>query len=140
MKETIYILLFVFMSLNIFAQNSFQPLQEADWTFNRLDHQLHYFGSIGLTIIVSGFSTYADLDNPNIKRGLIDGAIVGGGVAVAKEVVWDLALGLGTPTYPDLVYGLAGVGVGLITTYIMYRIDRFFKKKEKERLKLEEAL
>ena len=127
-------IVFILISFSLSAQ--FQSLENADWSFNRIDHQLHYFGSIGLTIIVSGFSAYADLDNPNIKRGLINGAIVGGGVAIAKEVVWDLAFGFGAPTYPDLVYGLAGVAVGLVTTYIMYKIDKY----SKEKFKLKEAL
>ena len=74
--------------------------------------------------------------NNIIETGII---ATGGGVNLLKEV-FDLTTGLGTASYPDLVYGLAGVGVGLITTYIMYRLDTFLKKIEKERLKLEEAL
>jgi hypothetical protein len=122
MKTTI---LFILISFSMFAQ--FESLEKADWTFDRKDHHLHYFGSIGLTIIVSGFSTYSDLDNPNIKKGLINGAIVGGGVAIAKEVVWDLAFGFGAPTYPDLLYSFAGVAVGLVTTFIMYKINTYLE-------------
>jgi hypothetical protein len=122
-------ILFILISFSLSAQ--FQSLENADWTFHRKDHQLHYFGSIGLTILVSGFSTYADLDNPNIKKGLINGAVFGGGVAIAKEVIWDLAFSLGAPTYPDLVYSFAGVAVGLATTYLMYKIDKYFEEKFK---------
>jgi hypothetical protein len=133
-------LLFVLIPFTLFGQ--FQPLGQADWSLNRTDHQLHYFGSIALTILVSGVATYIELDEPNIRHGLLVGSIVGGGVAIGKELIWDYTLGLGTPTYPDLVYGVAGVAVGLVTTYAMYRFHKWEvnKRKEKERLKVEEAL
>lgn len=118
----------IFTFISFLSLSQFQSLENADWTFHRADHQLHYFGSIGLAIVSSGFATYRDLDNPNIKRGLVVGTIISGGVAVGKEVIIDLAFGLGSPTYPDLVYSFAGVAVGLITTYIMYKIDNYLKK------------
>ena len=129
MTKIIYTLLFIFLSFNSLTQKSFQPLKEADWSFNRIDHQLHYFGSIGLTMVVAGFSTYKDIDNPNIKNGLKWGGIVGGGVAVGKELIIDNLFNLGAPTYPDLFYGLAGVAVGLVTVLLITKFDIWYKNK-----------
>lgn len=132
------VLLIAIISISFNSFSQWQSWEDADWSFNRLDHQLHYFIPLTTTLVVSGFVTYIDLDNPNLKRGMLYGSLIGGGMAIGKELIWDYTLGFGTPTYPDLFYGIGGTLVGLTTSYLMTKFHIWHKNKKN--IKLEEAL
>lgn len=135
MKGILYILI-ILLPLMVNSQNSFQPLSEADWTlWDRHDHKMHMFvGQITswTPILVI---TYLDEDNPDFKKGLKYSIPISLGLTLGKELLWDRVLGLGTPTFPDLVYGITGTITGVIFSWGLYKLERVHVNKH-EKLKL----
>lgn len=120
------IIILQFVSFFIFSQFSENP----DWTFNRTDHKLHLFVGYSSAFIVSSLITFKQ-DTLNIKNGLIYGGVVSSSLGVGKEIVWDMLLNKGVPTYPDLVYTLTGAVIGLLQTYIIYHVHKNNNNKTK---------
>jgi hypothetical protein len=107
------------------------------WEF-RTDKKFHAFAGFATASIFSSACYYNTLD---FKEAMVWGVATGGGVNLLKEL-FDLTTGLGTASIQDLTYGVGGAVVGSLFGIGVGHITRKAedKRKEKERLKVEEAL
>jgi VanZ family protein len=126
------IVLFVFIATTAQSQH-FQDT----WEF-RTDKKFHAFAGFTVSSIFASACYYNTLD---FKEAMVWGVATGGGVNLLKEV-FDLTTGLGTASIQDLTYGVGGAVVGSLFGIGVGHITRKAedKRKEKERLKVEEAL
>ena len=128
-------LLLVIAFLTSFTAQS-QHFQD-DWQF-RTDKKFHAFSGFTTSVIFSSACYHGTLD---FKEAMIWGVATGGGVNLLKEV-FDLTTGLGTASIQDLSYGIGGAVVGSLVGIAIGSLARRDedKTKEKQRLKIEEAL
>ena len=131
MKKLVFILAII---TSLTAQS--QHFQD-DWKF-RTDKKFHAFAGFTVSTIFASACYHGTLD---FKEAMIWGVATGGGVNLLKEV-FDLTTGLGTASYHDLGYGIGGAIVGSLVGVGIGHLARKGedKRKEKERLKIEEAL
>lgn len=130
------VLLFILLFIPFLSQAQFQPWSKADWElWNRSDHKIHMFvGQISI-LYPQLILTYADQNNPDFIVPLKYTIPISLGLTLGKEYILDNALGLGSPTYPDLIYGIIGTATGLIISYTLYKLERLHINKH-EKLKL----
>jgi hypothetical protein len=134
MKHLVYI---TFLFLPLMAVSQFQPIQKADWElWDRNDHKMHMIVGQMTVFVPQLVITYFDEKNPNFVAPLKYTIPISLGLTIGKEYIWDRALGFGTPTYPDLIYGIIGTATGLILSYGLYKLERWDISKNEKKFKL----
>jgi VanZ family protein len=128
---------YVIVTILVFLFNAQSQHFQDTWEF-RTDKKFHAFAGFTVSSIFASACYYNTLD---FKEAMVWGVATGGGVNLLKEL-FDLTTGLGTASIQDLTYGVGGAVVGSLFGIGVGHITRKAedKRKEKERLKVEEAL
>lgn len=83
-----------------------------DWA--GADKALHFSASAGLALLGSGAASYLRVDEG--RRLMIAGTVTLA-LGASKELIWDMALRRGNPSWLDMAWNAIGTAAGLVLNY-----------------------